>query len=156
MLLGGSVTVSSAWLCTNRTLKSLRVSFPYSIFFSSFISLNTIGRGRSRKYSGIGPIVDGCSMYTHAQKNNLVPNKRTKSVSRQNRRRPPLPQFTDSRAHFLKNTRRHTTHTHQRLFLDDDNDDDDDDDDDDDNDDDDDDGDGDGKQPKRRTHHLPV
>ena len=42
--------------------------------------------------------------------------------------------------------------THQRLFLDDDNDDDDDDDDNDD----DDDGDGDGKQPKRRTHHLPV
>ena len=150
MLLGGSVTVSSAWLCTNRTLKSLRVSFPYSIFFSSFISLNTIGRGRSRKYSGIGPIVDGCSMYTHAQKNNLVPNKRTKPVSRQNRRQPPCLNSLIRELTFLR-TR---VDTHQRLFLDDDNDDDDDDDDD--NDDDDDDGDGDGKQPKRRTHHLPV
>ena len=131
----------------------MRVSFPYSIFFSSFISLNTIGRGRSRKYSGIGPIVDGCSMYTHAQKNNLVPNKRTKPVSRQNRRQPPCLNSLIRELTFLR-TRVEAPHTHQRLFLDDDNDDDDDDDDD--NDDDDDDGDGDGKQPKRRTHHLPV
>ena len=87
----------------------------FLIFFSSFISLNTIGRGRSRKYSG-SPIVDGCSMYTHAQKNNLVPNKRTKPVSRQNRRRPHCLNSLIRELTFLR-TRVEAPHTHTNASF---------------------------------------